>query len=1044
MKRIYNILFAVIIMMLCFSATMAQQTVGRTGREVIFGVTTSNRLISFSSIRPGTISTPIQITGLQAGENILNVDFRPATRTLYAVTNASRVYTINTSTGAATLVGAGPFTPALTATGVALDFNPSPDRIRIVGNDGQNLRVNPDTAVVVSTDASDPKVAYDAMDANAGKTPKIFAAAYTNNFAGVAGAGTAAVPSATTLYTIDSDLDVLVTQGSVNSAPVSPNSGRLFTVGKLGFDVTSTGDMDVSDVSGIAYGAFNLTGENFSRLYTVNLATGAATLVGQIGPMGTETVRAIAVGLTGETVLGATADGKLIAFNAATPNVILASKTINNIKAGDTILGIDYRPATGQIMALGSSGTLYDINPSTGNAVVVGAAATLTGTSFGVDFNPAPDRIRVVSSTGQNLRLNPDNGAVAGTDMPLAYDTGDANSGATPRIVGAAYTNNVAGTGATATTLYEIDAANGNLVIQGSVNATPVSPNAGTLFTIAPLGVKISSNVNGDVFDISGNSGTGYAALTLDGETSSKFFRVALPAATSTTNAATLVGVIGDGTARVTAISVVPQVETIFGLTMAGQLVRFNSRKPDTIIGAPLAITGLQSGETIVGLDFRPVSGILFGLGSTSRVYTINQVTGVATQVGGAPFTPALSGTEFGFDFNPVPDRIRLVSNNGQDLRLNPNNGGLAAMDGTLKFNTGDPNAGATPSIVGSAYTNNFGGTAVTTLYNIDSKLDALVTQGTTPAVTPVISPNDGVQLTVGKLGVDTADAVGFDISESTNRAYAAMQLTGETSSKFFNIDLNTGAATQVGTLPVGGAAPVLLRDVTVNSNVNLSVVAVTSATPIIGGNNFTYTVTVGNGNTDSLANVMLSTSVPANTTFVSTTAPTGFTCQNPAAGASTGAITCTGASLAGLSTASFTITVKAGGTSSGIMAPLMAIVKTDSADISNVRFDNTISSAVATINQPGPAVTAATIKVSNTMIKATATAALPFSGTTVMVNGVAFATAPKLKSNNTILIQKGKLANGMSIKQAIPKGTPVKITFRNSNGGVTDVTFTR
>lgn len=1041
MKRIYNILFAVIIMMLCFSATMAQQTVGRTGREVIFGVTTSNRLISFSSIRPGTISTPIQITGLQAGENILNVDFRPATRTLYAVTNASRVYTINTSTGAATLVGAGPFTPALTATGVALDFNPSPDRIRIVGNDGQNLRVNPDTAVVVSTDASDPKVAYDAMDANAGKTPKIFGAAYTNNFAGVAGAGNAATPTATTLYTLDSDLDALVTQGSVNSTPVSPNSGRLFTVGKLGVDVTSTGDMDVSDVSGIAYGAFNLTGENFSRLYTINLATGAATLVGQIGPMGTETVRAIAVGLTGETLLGTTADGRLIAFNATAPNVILGSKPINNLKAGDTILGIDYRPATGQLIAVGSTGTVYDINPSTGNATVIGAAATPMGTKFGVNFNPAPDRIRFVSNTGQDLRLNPDNGAIAGTDMPLAYDTGDPNSGTTPNIVGAAYTNSVAGTAATATTLYEIDSNLDTLVTQGSVNATPTNPNNGTLFTLAPLGVKVTDNVS---LDISPASGIAYAAMTLEGETSTKLFRVALPAAASTTNAATLVGVIGDGTARITAISVAPQVETIFGLTMAGQLVRFNSRKPDTIIGAPLAITGLQSGETIVGLDFRPVSGILFGLGSTSRVYTINQVTGVATQVGGAPFTPALSGTEFGFDFNPVPDRIRLVSNNGQDLRLNPNNGGLAAMDGTLKFNTGDPNAGATPSIVGSAYTNNFGGTAVTTLYNIDSKLDALVTQGTTPAVTPVISPNDGVQLTVGKLGVDTADAVGFDISESTNRAYAAMQLTGETSSKFFNIDLNTGAATQVGTLPVGGAAPVLLRDVTVNSNVNLSVVAVTSATPIIGGNNFTYTVTVGNGNTDSLANVMLSTSVPANTTFVSTTAPTGFTCQNPAAGASTGAITCTGASLAGLSTASFTITVKAGGTSSGIMAPLMAIVKTDSADISNVRFDNTISSAVATINQPGPAVTAATIKVSNTMIKATATAALPFSGTTVMVNGVAFATAPKLKSNNTILIQKGKLANGMSIKQAIPKGTPVKITFRNSNGGVTDVTFTR
>ncbi|MBI4850730.1 MAG: DUF4394 domain-containing protein [Acidobacteria bacterium] len=1036
MKHIYNKILLLICLVLCLaSVSLAQNTVGRTGRETVFAVTTSNRLFSFNSITPGTISTPVAITGLQSGENILGIDFRPATRTLYAVGSTSRIYVINPTTGAATLVGTGAFSPALTGTRAAVDFNPSPDRIRVVSSAGENLRINPDNGAVVSTPTSDPNVAFDAMDANAGKTPNVFGAAYTNNFAGIGG-------TTTTLYEIDATLDTLVTQGSFNSAPVSPNSGRLFTVGNLGINVTEVGDIDISDVSGLAFGAFNLMGENFSRFYTVNLATGRASLLGQIGPMGTETVRAISVNPTGENILGATADNRLVLFNATAPNTILASKQLTGIRMGDTILGIDYRPATGQLMAVGMQGTIYNINPTTGVATVVGSpVAAPTGASFGVDFNPAPDRIRFVSNTGQDLRLNPNDGTVAGTDMPLAFDANDPNAGAQPNIVGAAYTNNVAGTPATGTTLYEIDSTVDALVIQGSVNATPVNPNAGTLFTLAPLGVKVTNNVS---FDISGTSGIAYAAMTLEGETSTKFFRVALPTVAQTTPVATMVGsgVIGDGTANITAISVVPQVENLFGLTMDNRLVRFNPRLPATLIGAPVSITGLQAGENIVGIDYRPVSGILFGLGSTSRVYTINPASGVATQVGTAPFTPALSGTEFGFDFNPVPDRIRLVSNTGQDLRLNPNNGALAATDGMLRFNMGDANMGQTPNLAGAAYTNNYGGTRATTLYNIDTKLDVLTTQGTTPPVSPVISPNDGIQLTVGRLGIDASDVVGFDISESTNRAYAAIQLTGETSSRFYSINLDTGAATQVGTMPIGGAAPLLLRDITTVSNVNLSVVAVTGATPVIAGNNITYTVVVGNGNSEALSNVVLSTAVPANTTFVSTTAPTGFTCQNPAAGA-TGAINCTGASLAPNSTSTFVITVRAGGTTSNLMVPLATMVKTDSADISSVRFDNTTSTATAVVNQPGPSIAAAGIKIKNDSIKATISGTVPFSATTLLVNGVGFANAPKFKNNNMVLVQKGKLANGMSIKQALPKGTPATLTFTNNNGGVTVVMVT-
>jgi hypothetical protein len=73
--------------------------------------------------------------------------------------------------------------------------------------------------------------------------------------------------------------------------------------------------------------------------------------------------------------------------------------------------------------------------------------------------------------------------------------------------------------------------------------------------------------------------------------------------------------------------------QTLFGVTTGNQLVQFNAATPGTLttIGT---ISGLQAGENIVGIDFRPATGELFGLGSSSRLYNINRTTGVATAVG--------------------------------------------------------------------------------------------------------------------------------------------------------------------------------------------------------------------------------------------------------------------------------------------------------------------------------------------------------------------------------------------------------------------------
>lgn len=230
----------------------------------------------------------------------------------------------------------------------------------------------------------------------------------------------------------------------------------------------------------------------------------------------------------------------------------------------------------------------------------------------------------------------------------------------------------------------------------------------------------------------------------------------------------------------------------VYGVTSANSLVRFDSATPGTI-DTTVAVTGLNAGASLLGIDFRPVDGLLYGVSSDSKLYTINLTTGAATSIGAAGAF-ALSGSSFGFDFNPVPDRIRVTSDADQNLRLNPNNGTLASTDTPLAYAAGDANAGLNPNIVGSGYTNSFNGTLSTTLYGIDSGLDILVTQ---------IPPNTGTLNMVGALGFNTTDLVGFDIFFLGNLAFASLTAVGGSSS-FFSINLGTGAATAIGSIGNG------------------------------------------------------------------------------------------------------------------------------------------------------------------------------------------------------------------------------------------------
>ena len=114
--------------------------------------------------------------------------------------------------------------------------------------------------------------------------------------------------------------------------------------------------------------------------------------------------------------------------------------------------------------------------------------------------------------------------------------------------------------------------------------------------------------------------------------------------------------------------------------TDSNQLITFNAK--DRRIRKLVSIKGLPAGEKLVGIDFQPASGALYGVGTNEIVYRISERTGIAIAEGPA-FTPALNGQSFGVDFNPVVNRIRVVSDAEQNLALDPD-AGTAAVNANL------------------------------------------------------------------------------------------------------------------------------------------------------------------------------------------------------------------------------------------------------------------------------------------------------------------------------------------------------------------------
>jgi Ca2+-binding RTX toxin-like protein len=551
---------------------------GQARAATVIALTTDDRLVRVDTGAPAAPIASVAVTGLASGDQLVAIDVRPLDGRLYGLGAQSRLYVINTATGAATQIGPGPFSPTLNGTAFGFDANASVDRFRVVSDTGQNLRINPVPAPTVSV-ATDTQLNP--------PTPHVVGSAYTNSFPGA---------SLTTLYGIDSGTDKLVIQNP-------PNNGTLTSVGALGVDTTDLVGFDIDPNGNGGWASLTTAGATTSELYRVDLATGLATPAGTIG--GGATVRDIALLSHAATVYGVTAANQLVRFSSAIPGTMKATTLIAGLESGEAVTAIDVRPNGGGLYGLGlraegpvQTARLLRIDPATAVATPVGADFTVAPSTSGIglDFDPTADLAAVTTDLQDNLRLNPDTGGATRLS-PL---------GGASAIVAAAYTNNAAG--ATATTLYGID----------FTTDTLVTISADGVVGIGPLGVDAGA---GSGLDVAGADGTMMASLVVGGIPG-------LYLVDRGSGHATLVGAIG-ASAEVRGIAIAPPGRP--ALTAATLSVAENAGGIDVTVNrlegsdGPLSVDfSATAGSATADVDFQPVSTTVnFLAGETSKTVRV-------------------------------------------------------------------------------------------------------------------------------------------------------------------------------------------------------------------------------------------------------------------------------------------------------------------------------------------------------------------------------------------------------------------------------------
>ncbi len=237
------------------------------GRDA-YAITSTDTLITFDTENASSISNEATITGLDAGETLLQIDIRPSNKTLYGITSNNYLVTVDPATGVATRVGTTQFTQSTEPlTAPLMDFNPASDYLRVISyqsgaTNNAIIRVNPDTGAFIQTDGS--TLSYIVGDINEGEAPQLVALAYSNNLSDA---------TTTTLYGLDFTVGSLVRVTTTGSLTTIAALDTGFTTG-AGFDIVPNDDK--------AYVAIADSGGS-ARIFRLDLSDGSTSSASTIG-----------------------------------------------------------------------------------------------------------------------------------------------------------------------------------------------------------------------------------------------------------------------------------------------------------------------------------------------------------------------------------------------------------------------------------------------------------------------------------------------------------------------------------------------------------------------------------------------------------------------------------------------------------------------------------------------------------------------------------------------------------------------------------------
>lgn len=242
------------------------------------------------------------------------------------------------------------------------------------------------------------------------------------------------------------------------------------------------------------------------------------------------------------------------------------------------------------------------------------------------------------------------------------------------------------------------------------------------------------------------------------------------------------------------------QAELAVGLAANNQIISFDTSDPTQLINVK-KVLNLGDSEQLIGIDYRPEDRSLYGITDSNKVYRVDVASGAASQV--STLNAALKGVNFAVDFNPVADRVQVISDRDQNLSVDASTG-ITVINGDIKFALSNLNRTPNPNVTAAAFTNSFKGASSTRLFAVETDNDLLVeADWTSGTITPI-----------GQLGIDVGAIAGMDISGQSGDAFGAFIKKGNSFSELYSLDLNSGAAKLLGTI---GQGDLQVSDIAIN-----------------------------------------------------------------------------------------------------------------------------------------------------------------------------------------------------------------------------------